>query len=285
MLEKTIMYIYLGQADNNIIFETLNTFINAYAASSRFYSKLADSFADASLVFSRKLNELKPAQKPAEIEKVVTSEVRHSFYANFREESFVKSLSEFLDSQSKLAKLTGLGEMYQQVANLNSSWNTIFIEPLRDTAWRSPSHKIYSENKYALFHYEHPNKDNKRRDTSANVSDNSTTFTNNTTTTTPVLVIYAFINRHYILDLLPNGSIVRNLLNQALDLFATDWGTPAAYDKELTLGHYVNNYLDNAVEYIKKHTGSNKVSLFGYCWGGNLAQMYAALHPEKVKTL
>jgi len=163
----------------------------------------------------------------------------------------------------------------------------IFIEPLRDTAWRSPSHKIYSENKYALFHYNHPHKDNnkRRREISSNVHNSTATFTDKNNNSTPVLVIYAFINRHYILDLLPNVSIVRNLLNQGLDLFATDWGTPVAYDKELTLGHYVNNYLDNAVDYIKKDTGSNKVSLFGYCWGGNLALMYAALHPDKVKNI
>lgn len=52
---------HIGQVDNNnnVVFEIINTFIDAYAASSRFYTKPADSFADASLVFSSKLNELK----------------------------------------------------------------------------------------------------------------------------------------------------------------------------------------------------------------------------------
>jgi polyhydroxyalkanoate synthase len=104
-------------------------------------------------------------------------------------------------------------------------------------------------------------------------------------TKTPLLMIYAFINRHYILDLLPEVSVVRNLLNQGLDIFATDWGTPSAYDKSLTLGHYVNKYMDKSVDLIRKITNSDKVSLFGYCWGGNLALIYAALHPEKVKNL
>ena len=98
-------------------------------------------------------------------------------------------------------------------------------------------------------------------------------------------MIYAFINRHYILDLLPEVSVVRNLLNQGLDIFATDWGTPSAYDKSLTLAHFVNKYMDKSVDLIRKITNSDKVSLFGYCWGGDLALMYAALHPEKVKSL
>ena len=100
-----------------------------------------------------------------------------------------------------------------------------------------------------------------------------------------MLIIYAFINRHYILDLLPNSSIVQNLQRQGFNIFATDWGTPSGYDKELTIGHYVNNYLAKTVDYIREHTGSDKVSLFGYCWGGDLALMLAALHPEKIKNV
>jgi class III poly(R)-hydroxyalkanoic acid synthase PhaC subunit len=101
-----------------------------------------------------------------------------------------------------------------------------------------------------------------------------------------VLVIYAFINRHYILDLLPEVSVVRNLLNQGgLNVFATDWGTPSAYDKSLTIGNFVNRYIDKSVDLIRKITKSDKISLFGYCWGGDLALMYSALHPEKVKNL
>jgi class III poly(R)-hydroxyalkanoic acid synthase PhaC subunit len=78
---------------------------------------------------------------------------------------------------------------------------------------------------------------------------------------------------------------VRNLLNQGLDIFATDWGTPSAYDRSLTIGHFVNKYIDKSVDFIKKITKSDKVSLFGYCWGGDLALMYSALHPQKVKNL
>ncbi len=101
----------------------------------------------------------------------------------------------------------------------------------------------------------------------------------------PILVIYAFINRHYILDLLPQVSVIRNLRNQGLNIFVTDWGTPSSYDKSLTIEHFVNKYIDKSIDVIKKITNSDKVSLFGYCWGGDLAIMYAALHPEKVKNL
>jgi polyhydroxyalkanoate synthase len=75
------------------------------------------------------------------------------------------------------------------------------------------------------------------------------------------------------------------LLTQGFDVFATDWGTPSAYDKDLTIGHFVNSYMDRSVDLIREITKSDKVSLLGYCWGGNLVLIYAALHPEKVKNV
>jgi polyhydroxyalkanoate synthase subunit PhaC len=105
------------------------------------------------------------------------------------------------------------------------------------------------------------------------------------TVTTPILMVYAFINRHYILDLIPEVSIVKNLLKQGFDIYATDWGTPSAYDKDLTIGHFVNDYLDKSVDVIREITKTDKVTLFGYCWGGDLVLIYAALHPEKVKNV
>ena len=38
-------------------------------------------------------------------------------------------------------------------------------------------------------------------------------------------------------------------------------------------------------DFIRKITKSDKVSLFGYCWGADLAFIYTALHPEKVRNL
>jgi class III poly(R)-hydroxyalkanoic acid synthase PhaC subunit len=105
------------------------------------------------------------------------------------------------------------------------------------------------------------------------------------TNRTPLLIVYAFINRHYILDLLPQISVVRSLLGGGFDIFATDWGTPSAYDKEFNIGYFVNNYMDKSVDLIREHTKSDKVSLLGYCWGGDLALIYAALHPEKIKNI
>lgn len=242
-----------------------NEFVNSCLGPAEFYTRLASVFTDVYLASMGYFLENKNWQNFQELEKTWLSKCRTIFESRFREEKFVNSLSNAIDCYSKFALTSGLGQWYQNISNLTSLWNNFFIEPLRDTVWRTPSHKLHSEGKFALFHY--------------NPADKKTNGK------APVLIIYAFINRHYILDLLPQVSIIRSLLASGLDIFATDWGTPSSYDQDLTLYHYINNCLDKFVDKIREHTNSDKVSLFGYCWGGDLALMYAALHPEKVKNL
>jgi polyhydroxyalkanoate synthase subunit PhaC len=240
-------------------------FTNSCSSSVEFFGTLANVFTDVYLASIGYFLENKNWQDMQELEKIWLSKCRDIFDSRFRAEGFINSLSNAVDCYSKFALTTGMGQWYQNISNLTSLWNNVFIEPLRDTIWRTPSHRLHSEGKFALFHY---NPGDVKMDTKE-----------------PLLIIYAFINRHYILDLLPQVSIVRSLLAKGLDIFATDWGTPSAYDQDLTIHHYVNNYLDKSIDKIREHTGSEKVSLFGYCWGGDLALMYAALHPEKVKNL
>jgi len=198
-----------------------------------------------------------------------------------RERDFIDSLSNVVANYSELAKITGIGKIYQYLSDRPSVWNNEFIEPIRHTLYRTPSEKVIEIEKYSLFHYT----GNKSEYRVSADSEKEATGSIAKEKNTPVLVIYAFINRHYILDLLPEVSVIRSLLNHGLDIFATDWGTHSAYDKCLTIGHFVNKYMDKSIDLIRKITKSDKVSLLGYCGGGDLAIIYAALHPEKVRNL
>ena len=100
---------------------------------------------------------------------------------------------------------------------------------------------------------------------------------------TPLLISYALINRYHILDIHPEKSWVRNLLEQGFDVYMLDWGTPTSMDKYLDFDDYVNGYLDSYVEYIKNESSVEKISLQGYCTGGTIATAYISLHPESVK--
>ena len=76
---------------------------------------------------------------------------------------------------------------------------------------------------------------------------------------TPLLISYALINRYHILDIHPEKSWGRNLLQQGFDVYMLDWGTPTSMDKYLDFDDYVNGYLDSYVEYIKNESSVEKI--------------------------
>jgi polyhydroxyalkanoate synthase len=97
---------------------------------------------------------------------------------------------------------------------------------------------------------------------------------------TPILLIYALINRPYILDLMPGNSLVEYLVSEGYDVFMLDWGTPGEEDGDLRMDDYVLDYLPRAVKQVLRHSGAKELTMFGYCIGGTLSAMYAAAHPD-----
>jgi polyhydroxyalkanoate synthase len=102
---------------------------------------------------------------------------------------------------------------------------------------------------------------------------------------TPVLFCYALINRHYILDLLPNKSVIQRYLQQGFDVYLIDWGAPSDAEHTLTLHDYVCGRLASVVDFIREAHGVERLHLIGYCMGGTLAALLAALDPGVVETL
>lgn len=98
----------------------------------------------------------------------------------------------------------------------------------------------------------------------------------------PVLLVYSLFKRPYVLDLLPERSIVRKLLAQGLTVYLTDWQPPQAENAERGLDGYVNGDLACAVNHVREHEHVERVPLVGCCFGGLLALLYASLHPETV---
>ncbi len=102
---------------------------------------------------------------------------------------------------------------------------------------------------------------------------------------TPLLVIYALINRETMLDLQPGRSVVETFISQGVDVYMIDWGYPTRKDQFLTIGDHVNGYIHNIVEEICSRSGVDKVNIMGICMGGVFSIIYSALHPEKVRNL
>ena len=102
---------------------------------------------------------------------------------------------------------------------------------------------------------------------------------------TPLLICYALVNRHYMIDLEPKRSLLKKLLDAGLDVYLIDWGYPDAADRYLDLDDYINEYLDHCIDACRQHANSAQVNLLGICQGGTFSLCYSALNPDKVKNL
>jgi len=101
----------------------------------------------------------------------------------------------------------------------------------------------------------------------------------------PILIVYALINKPFVLDLQPGRSVVERLLDAGHDVYLIDWNEPSRLDQHLTLHDYVNRYMDNCVDVVRERSGQDAINLLGYCMGGTMSSIYAALNPEKVNAL
>lgn len=107
----------------------------------------------------------------------------------------------------------------------------------------------------------------------------------NRTAKTPILVVYALMNKSYILDLQPDKSWLRSLLSQGFNVYLIDWKTPTSIDKYVSFDDYVNYYIDDCIDLVAKENSVERLTLHGYCLGSSMAAMYTSLHQEKVRNL
>lgn len=128
----------------------------------------------------------------------------------------------------------------------------------------TPKREVFRQDKTVLYRYEPMAKKSVR---------------------TPVLMVYGLVGRYTMADLQEDRSLVRNLLAQGVDLYVVDWGNPTRGDRWLTLEDYIDGYLGDCVDFIRREQGIDKVSLLGICEGGVFTTCYAARCPKKVKSL
>jgi len=101
----------------------------------------------------------------------------------------------------------------------------------------------------------------------------------------PLLISYALVNRETMMDLEEGRSVIRNMLDHGLDIYIIVWGYPSRLDRYLTFDDYIDIYINDCVDHIRKETGLERINLMGVCQGGTFAAIYAALYPEKVRNL
>jgi poly[(R)-3-hydroxyalkanoate] polymerase subunit PhaC len=91
----------------------------------------------------------------------------------------------------------------------------------------------------------------------------------------PLVITPPQINKYYALDLSPDKSMVRFLLDSGIQVFCVSWRNPTAAHREWGLDTYVAA-LDEAVDVAREVTGSDDISMMGSCSGGITSTAYFA---------
>src|SRR6059058_2293152 len=99
---------------------------------------------------------------------------------------------------------------------------------------QSPKEVIWTKNKAKLYRYVSPVEK---------------------TSKIPLLIVYALINKPYILDSTPGNSLIEYLTNQGHDVFLLDWGTPGYEDRDMKLDDFIMDYIPRAVKKVLRASG------------------------------
>lgn len=130
----------------------------------------------------------------------------------------------------------------------------------------TPREEVYRDGKLALYRY---------------ISEDTQKARNKT----PLLIVYALVNRPYMTDIQENRSTIKGLLDAGQEVYLIDWGYADASDRFLSMDDYINGYIDDCVDVLCKRHGVDKVNLLGICQGGTFSLCYSAMNPERVRNL
>ena len=100
----------------------------------------------------------------------------------------------------------------------------------------------------------------------------------------PLLIVPPWVNKYYVLDLQPQNSYVRFLLEHGFTVYVISWKNPDASMEHISFDDYVSLGPLTALDVVKEITGSPKVNTAGYCIAGTMLATvppYLAAHGDE----
>jgi polyhydroxyalkanoate synthase len=96
----------------------------------------------------------------------------------------------------------------------------------------------------------------------------------------PLVIVFSLVSRSYVLDLRPGNSFVEHLMSAGFDVFVIDFAPADERHADERLEDHADEYIPEAVRQTCLAAGTDSVNLLGYCFGGVLALLYGAHHPD-----
>ena len=85
-----------------------------------------------------------------------------------------------------------------------------------------------------------------------------------------VLIVYALVNRPWVLDLEAGRSTIARLIASGMDVFLIEWEDPLAQDQDRGFSDYACHMLDECVDTVSALRNESTVNLLGVCQGGDV---------------
>ncbi len=101
----------------------------------------------------------------------------------------------------------------------------------------------------------------------------------------PYLMVPPCINKYYILDLQPDNSVVRYMVEQGHTVFLVSWRNPDASMSQITWDDYVGEGIIKAIEVVKDIGGVDQINVLGFCVGGTLTATALAVLAARKKNI